>query len=71
MKCETIAGPLVSLILDQSDEVGPEVKRNQARMKSNAQKFRRQIEERTASNVKETLPANLQKSLTICSENGT
>ncbi len=71
MKCETIAGPLVSLILDQSDEVGPEVKRDQARMKSNAQKFRRQIEERTASNVKETLPTNLQKSLTICSENGT
>ncbi len=69
--CETIAGPLVSLILDQSDEIGPEVKRDQVRMKSNAQKFRRQIEERTASDLKETLPTNLQKSLTICSEKGT
>ncbi len=69
--CETIAGPFVSLILDQSDEIGPEVKRDQVRMKSNAQKFRRQIDERTASDLKETLPTNLQKSLTICSEKGT
>ncbi len=37
--CETIAGPLVSLILDQSEVVGPEVKRDQVRMKTNAQKF--------------------------------
>ncbi len=69
--CETITGPLVSLILDQSDEIGPEVKRDQVRMKSNAQKFCRQIEERTASDLKETLPTNLQNSLTICSEKGT
>ena len=59
------------MILDQSDVVGPEVKCEQARMKSNAQKFRRQIEERNASELRESLPSNLQKSLTICSEKGT
>ncbi len=45
--CETIAGP-----------IGPKVKRDQVRMKSNAQKFRRQIDERTASDLKETLPTS-------------
>ena len=69
--CETITAPLVHLILDQTEAYAPEVKADQTRRRNNARKFHRQLEARTANDLKETLPTKLQKALTICSEKGT
>ena len=68
--CDTISAPLVCLILDQSEAYTPEVKAAQTRIRNNARKFHRQYEARTANNLKENLPAKLQKVLTICSKKG-
>ena len=68
--CETITAPLVRLILDQTEAYAPEVKADQTRRRNNARKFHRQLEARTANDLKETLPTKLQKALTICSEKG-
>ena len=68
--CETISAPLVRLILDQAEAYTPEVKAAQARLRNNARKFHRQLEARTANDLKENLPTKLQKALTICSEKG-
>ena len=65
---QLISVPLVHLILDQSEAYTPEVKVAQTRMRNNVQNFHRQYEARTAKNLKENLPAKLQKALTICSE---
>ena len=66
--CETISAPLVRLILDQAEAYTPEVKAAQARSRNNARKFHRQLEARTANDLKENLPTKLQKALTISSE---
>ena len=67
----SISAPLVSLILDQSDIYEPTMKQEQARLRNNAKKFRRQMEARTASELNEELPNNLKKMVEICSEKGT
>ena len=68
--CETIATPLVQLIIEQSPAYTPEVKAAQTRMRSNARKVHRQYEARMASDLNESLPTKQQKSLAICSEKG-
>ena len=70
LTCETIIAPLVCLILDQTGAYAPEVKADQTRRRKNARKFHRQLEARTANDLKETLPTKLQKALTIRSEKG-
>ena len=57
----SISAPLVSLILDQSDIYESTMKQEQARLRNNAKKFRRQMEARTASELNEELPNNLKK----------
>ena len=59
--CETIATPLVQLIIEQSLVYTPEVKAAQTRMRSNARKVHRQHEARMASDLTESLPTKFQR----------
>ena len=70
--CETISAPLVRLILDQSEVYNhaPEVNKAQTRMRNTAQKLHRQYEARTANDLKENPSNKMQKTLTVCSEEG-
>ena len=56
---ESISAPFVTQVLNQSDTYSFAVKEDQTRRKGNACKFYRQLDARTASDLKENLPIKL------------
>ena len=64
-KSEKITAPLVALILQQSHTYSSETKAEQLRARKDTRTLRRQQEATAASELKDKLPSNLQKTLTI------
>ena len=67
---EKITAPLVALILQQSHTYSSETKAEQLRARKDTRTLRRQQEASAASELKDKLPSNLQKALTVSAEKG-
>ena len=67
---EKITAPLVALILQQSHTYSSETKAEQLRARKDTRTLRRQQEATAASELKDKLPSNLQKALTVSAEKG-
>ena len=67
---EKITAPLVALILQQSHTYSSETKAEQLRARKDTRTLRRQQEATAAFELKDKLPSNLQKALTVSAEKG-
>ena len=67
---EKITAPLVALILQQSHTYSSETKAEQLRARKDTRTLCRQQEAKAAAELKDKLPSNLQKALTVSAEKG-
>ena len=67
---EKITAPLITLILQQSHTYSSETKTEQLRARKGIRTLRRQQEATAASELKDKLPNNLQRALTVSAEKG-
>ena len=67
---EKITASLVALILQQSHTYSSETKAEQLRARKDTRTLRRQQEATAAAELKDKLPSNLQKALTVSAEKG-
>ena len=65
-----ITAPLVALIIQQSHTYTPETKTEQLKAKKAERTLRRQRDSAVASEIKDRLPSNLQRALTVSAEKG-
>ena len=67
---EKTTAPPVALILQQSHSYPPEVKAKQLKARKDSRTIRRQQEKEAASELKDKLPVNLQRAVTVSVEKG-